>query len=452
MVESSQDLPSPPSRRKAKLGLVASGLVLLALVVSLLIHLESRARFEKARQRFVLDLAAEVPSLDPLALRAQVASLEPDAVPEDENAARWFLSGAEALVLSREEVRQIKALAPQTTASWDEEQSRLARELVERNLPALELLHRARSHPKSHYGVTYKDFIDAEIPNLLGLLDASFLLLTEARLAFDAGDTEAGLAVLETMAHLTETLRRETLLIFQLIAHVTEKLQLQGISDLLTSDAPWIGNQEFLDRLETVISKVDLLPLGRTLVSLDSAIASAAAREGRTDLWSPDSTSRWVAYYLGHRRAAAYLDHGRRAAAIAFEPFGLLPDRELNVSLDPSQDPEDLRRIYLSSLAKGQLALSQRQLVSSALALRRWGLEHPAYPEVCPNVQGLSIPDPLAGHPLLCELRQGGGLRLSIVNGPQLAAEVVVSPTVHWILSLDLPAPTAPPEDDSEDS
>ncbi len=418
-------------------GLLGAALILLFLIVSLSIHLTGRAQFQRAAAAFDGELGSEVPDVSPLGLRAQVASFTPPAVAELENAARWLIAGAQAMVWGQDEIPSARELGRTPTTQWTAEQMSFARELVTRNRGGLEILQRATPLTASSYGVAYEDFIDAEIPNLVELLNAGYVVNLDSRLAFADGDVAHGLAALDTLAQLTDTLRRETMLIFVLVAHATEKLLLQGVSEVLISTQPWAADPRVLEHLQGLLPTVDLVAVSRRIIALDAAVVSVAALEGRADLFHTNNDSRWRAYYRGHREAAGYLDQGRQVAALVAEPYALIRQRFLSPSGDPL--PHNLGSAYRNAVSKGQAVLSQRRLVTAAVAMRRQGLEQGAYPDSCPDLEGLDSPDLFVGQPLVCRAQSDRSAHLEIPGAAELTGEVTPWPSL-WILEIDLPA------------
>ena len=433
------DTPSHASRRsRGRLVLLLSaGLLLLFLLVSLGTHLTGRSRFASAAEAFKSALGDEVPDLSKEGLRAQVAAFAPEPVDDPENAARWLIAGAQAIVWAEGEVQKVKELCRMPTSQWTSGQTVFAREFVARNEASLTTLHRATPLAASSYGIAYEDFIAGEIPDLIGLLRAAYLLTLDSRLALVDGDVEQGLASLDTVARLTDTLRQETLLIFVLIAHATEKLVLHGISEVLSTPEPSAASPEVLAHLERLIPVVDLLAAGKRIIALDAAVVSVGALEGRSDLWTEASRSRWRAYYRGHRRAAESLDAGRQVASLVDQSYAQARERFLSGS-DHSR-LEDLGPAYRNAFAKGQAIMSQRRLVAAALEMRRLGITQGAYPSSCPVLEILDTPDPLVGKPLVCQAGPDGTVHLEIPGVAELTHEITPGPSL-WILKVDLPA------------
>ncbi len=431
-------VPSPSWLRR--LGLLFAGVLVLVLLGSLAFHLQGRALYRDASNRFVSELGTEVPNLSPDAQLAQIAGFAPPPVAEAENAARWLVAGAQGLVWDRDEIRAVKDLARMPTSQWTTDQWVWVRDLVERNSGGLETLHRAVPLAGSHYGVAYDDILRSEIPNLIELMNAAHLVRLEGRLAFSEGEAEVGFEAIATLARLTESLRAETMLIFSLIGHVTEKLQLHGISEVLMSSEPWATSRETLVRLKRLMPSQDLLAFTRKIVALDAAVTAVAAIEGRDELWINASPSRLQVYYRGYRRAADYLDVGRERAALVYVPYASDKARFASPVVKP---PHALGGAYRSAVTKGQLAMSLRRLVAGALELRRIGLDEGIYPETCEGLATLAVSDPFVDQPLACQRLGDGSFHLEIPGIKALIDEMDL-PSKDWLTELTLsPVETA---------
>lgn len=427
-------------RRRFGLGLAV--LVIVGLLASLVTHLLGRARYAEAAERFEEELGAEVSRVEPAAVLAQIATFAPEAVPDVENAAQYLMAGAQAIVWGEGEMDLVRALLRTPTGQWTPGDEERLRSMIERNRGGLETMARAIPLEGSDYGIDYGNVPDIEVPNLLSLMNAGLVLGLEARVAFADGDPERGMAALETLARLNHSLRREALLISFLIAHVTEKTLLRGVTEVLASSEPWARDPEILERLGEILPEEDLLALGRKIIAIDAAVVSAATLEGWADKFFDGAPEPWLSRYLtGHRRAADYLDLGRAAASTSHQPQTLLHE-DIHGAADP-ETPEGLGSAYRKAVAKGQLAMSQRRLVATALELRRLGLERGAYPDPCPDLATLREPDPFVGEPLRCEPRADGSLELRVPAASSLVKSLSLHET-FWVLAIDLPAPPAP--------
>jgi len=431
-----------PRTKKSSLGrrfgLVLAGVLLLSLLASFGVHMSGRWRFAQAAEQFVSELPGSRLELSTSALATLVVSLAPPVPDPSDNAARWLTAGGKAMVLNADEDTQLRSgLASASTASWSAPQEAKARDMVQRNRGGLDTMQRAVACVGSSFEIDYSDLVDAEIPNLLELLIAGFLVNLDARLAFADGDPAAGFAALNVLARLTDSLRREPPLIFSLIAHVTEKLLLQGITEVLTSEQPWATQPQRVEQLRQLLPHDDLLAVSRKIVALDAAVTSLAKLQGWAELPLVESEPRWHTFFYGHRRAAAALDVGRQAVALVDQPYALHPER-FSTHGNRASASHNLESAYRRSITKSQLAMSQRQLVLSALEVRTRGLRDGAYPTACEQSSVAAAADPYFGRGLSCELDLDGSFRLVFPG----AGEVIEQDGLEkswWILGVVLP-------------
>lgn len=431
----------PRSSIVRRMGLILAGALILVLLASLVVHLVGRSQYAAAVDRFEDELGDVIPSLETGALLTEIATYAPDPVAEPENAAKYLVAGGGAVLWAEGDLETIQSLLVIPTAEWSQKHREQVRRLVERNRTGLDLMARAVPLSGADFEMSYDDLVHLEVPNLLRLLRAGLLLDLEARLAFAEGEPEKGLKALTTLERLNRSLRQEHVLIFSLVAHVTEKVMLQGITDVLGSTEPWAVELGTLDRLEALLPEDDLLAFTRKVIALDAAVVSTGIREGWPEEVIDREPQAWLSRYLhGHREAAAFLDEGRVSASLVGQSYALVQE-------DFAGDPEvDELAAYRNAVAKGQLALSQRQMVRTALELRRRGVERGAYSDPCPDLGTLSEHDPFVGQPLRCEVRPDGSLRLEIPGAGPLADELTPRPGTLWLVDLELPAPSAPAE------
>ncbi len=419
------------------LGLTLAGLLLLGLIVSLGIHLRGRASYSQAAEQFASELADQQLDFSAAGLPAQLASLAPPVPGPSDNAARWLVAGAKALVLDADFTSFRRQLSATPTARWTEQQAAQAEDLVDRNRGGLDTLRRAVPCAGSSYQLDYEDLIDAEIPNLIELLNAGHLVNIDARLALAKGDLAAGLVALDILARLTDSLRRETILIFSLIAHVTERLLLQGIAEVLSSEQSWAADPQLVERLQQRLPQDDLLAVGRKMVALDAAVTSLATLQGRAEMPQAEGDSSWRIFFSGHRRAAGLLDSGRVAVGLVDQPYALSPEHFL-AGGNRGSASHGLESAYRGTIAKSQLAMSQRQLIGAALEVRGQGLSQGAYGAGCQGLNAFQATDPYVGQPLVCRLESDRSFHLEVPG----AAEVVEKAGYlgsFWVLELDLP-------------
>lgn len=419
-----------------RLGIATAALLLVVLVASLAYHLIGKARFSAAVERFNTELGGVVPELTPSALEPQFAALAPPVPEASENAARWLLAGAQALVLSGTEVERMRdELSGVPAADWTPEQLAWAEQLVQRNRGGLDTLYRAVGLPGSSYEVDYADLAAAEIPDFLEVFRAGRFANLEARLAFAMGDVDRGIAALETLARMTQSLRDESILICSLVAHATERFLLQGIGEVLSSSQAWAANPELVARLGLLLPTDDLPQTGQRLVALDAAVTSWAALQGH-EVPEWERVSRLEVFLTGHRQAAALLDLGRSAAALHDRPYG--QHAELFAAVSEPETKSGLGSAYRDAIAKAQLAMSQRHLVAAAIEARQLGLDSGEYSANCPATPRLTATDPYTGQSIACRLGGDGSFWLAIPGAEELVASAELRAN-FWLFELGLP-------------
>lgn len=210
--------------RKTVLGI---GVVAVVVVV---VHLAFAAfaarRLAGARERF----ETAVGSL-------AVEDYAPQAPDEVENAAHWLSVGTRALVVlsgpqAAAEELLLERLKPDLTVVLTTEERAVADGLVSRNRPALELLGKAASCPRSSFGIDYADGADAALPPLIDLVETGRVVGLEGRLAVEARDRGRLVRSLGTLSALGRSLENEPILVANLVAMAVDPIyrQLLGLT------------------------------------------------------------------------------------------------------------------------------------------------------------------------------------------------------------------------------
>ena len=440
---SSPTLERPRRSRLRRLGLGLGALLLLALVVSLVMHLTGRSKYAASVAAFQEVLGDVVPDPRPAALMAQIASYAPEPVADVDNAARYLVAGAEAVVWGEGEYDVVRELAAMPVADWAVEQRQILTRVLDRNRGALDTMSSAVPLPDHDFGLDYDDIMNVEVPDLLGQLRAGVLLSLEGRLALTEGDLDLGFEALDNLDRMSRALREEEVLIFSLVAHVTERMALHAIVEILESDEAWARDPEVLARAESWLLDDDLATYTREVVALDSAVLSYSMLLGHPEEFlERPALSKLSRYLVGHRYAGHFLDQGRQTAVLVEKPFGT--HREIYDAPAPEGVSGMILGNYRNAVAKAQAALSQRQLVRNAIALRRAGLDRGSYLGACAGVTGQ--PDPFLGEPPTCEIDADGSLRLELVGAREMIEEISPGPRTSWITAARLPAPLIPEE------
>ncbi len=430
-----------PSWRR-RVGLAAAVLTVVALSASLALHLYGRARFKTAAGAYE-ELIGEKPVVD-------FSRFERPMPPEHANAAEWLQAGSEALIWSQAEQQLIREAAHLPRTQWTSEHEEQIPALLERNRGALATLHQAADLDESNYGLLYRHGVGLQIPFLLNQLAAAFLLNVEARLAFASGDPESGLLAARTLARLTTALDGEQAYIFSLIAIVCEKMLVGVMLETVRSPESWATDPTLLGELAATLPKRDPLARAKELTAVDAAALAAAAQFGYRESGTGPIRPAWsLRYLLGHWRAAELLTVARQVVALVEEPYPSARERLVAIPKPRllSRWPVfDLDQGYLESMfngaAKHQKIAAQRQLASTAVALRQLGLERGDYPATRPLLAGLEAPDPLTGRPLVYQRYDDGSSRIALDGSVELAREIMSlrPPAIEPFHAVELPA------------
>ena len=184
-------------------------LLFLALALAVLFQIGLRpwlAAREQAKDsahlaRVVADFQAETTSLDP-------ANYAPKPVPDLENAAHWALAGAAALV-DDDGFGETLASFARDPESFGSTKDLDLLDALERNQPALSLLHRMAELDRSDFGIDYGAGPKLRLPPLRQLYAAGALLGLDAVVAASEGSVEDALESLRSLDSLTSAMAGE---------------------------------------------------------------------------------------------------------------------------------------------------------------------------------------------------------------------------------------------------
>lgn len=361
-------------------------------------------------------------------ITAKLAELETAPIPPEQNAAEWLMAGAAAVVWSDADTKAIGEASYGPASEWSPELQASVREALDRQLGALETLHRAASLERSSYGIDYSHGIRAEMPNLLSLIRACRLLLAEARVAAADGDEDRAITALTTMGSMVSSLERESTILTALIGIACERMMLRATAETLISGHPWADQPAFLDALERTLPTEDLtdtLHRGFDTFALVN-IKALGERPERAEGWVEGITA------ADYDHAAASLNR------LVDIPYGSAPERFKES--DPDAPLTELIANTRLAIPRAQAALAQRQLVRAAIALRRIGLADGAYPADRSIVAELSTPDPFTGRPLAYEVREDGSAEVGLAGADELLQQVVLKSAAH-VPPIELSAP-----------
>ncbi|MFH1177230.1 MAG: hypothetical protein V1750_07465 [Acidobacteriota bacterium] len=423
------------------LRMMLAALILIALAGSLALHLYGQRRFRLAKERFE-------------AVTGPIELFVParPVLSPDQNAATWLVAGSEALVWSGEERYLIGELTLKPFAAWSAAERETLRAVLNRNRATFEILRRAVPLAAADFGITYEEGVRAKLPPLLKLLNAARLLLLEARVALANGDPAAALAGLSIVSRLAPALEQERATIVLLVGISSERILLTVAAEATAAPASWAAEPAFLDALAATLPGTDLVALARQSM-LDNGRAMLSTAGGSLP-WGPQSAPERTGwrdkvgrYLFGGLRDAESLAVSLELAEKTSTPWGEEPGLFAplpksswlwRLSSQMEASPKGLRAVA----GRAQLALAQRQLVSTAIALRRQAATTGSYPSDRPNLPALGRPDPFTGKRLLYRPAADGTLQIALDCPPGLIEKLLPAATV---VAITLPAPIAAP-------
>jgi hypothetical protein len=406
--------------------LTAAAVILIGLMVVTVVRVAEVVGASEPQQPYDLtDLSAE--------------DLEKPPLMDEENAAAWLQAGAAAIVWTDVEKATIgeATLAPHD--DWPKGQSSQVRAILDRHRGALETLHRAAPIERSNYGIRYREALDAEMPDLLGLLDASRLLMIEARIALADGDEVRTLGALETMTRLATSLQDEPTTITTLVGIACQRMMLTVAAEATQSEHPDIGTPEFLDDLEQKLPRTDD---GETLARLFDAWTAVLEDELNRRAAESETDS---AHRYDLDRTQLFELRSELLGLLAV-PYGTFPDRfgdqakEVMFEAEPEAVLEDVQG-FIKVIERFQVLEAQLQLIDTGIAMRRIGLEDGAYPTQRPALAVLTDPDPFTGRQLVYETRPDGSLELALDGAVALLEQIIPKQSAHALAPIVLPRP-----------
>ena len=379
---------------------------------------------------------------DPQAIEA-LKVFEKQAIPDDENAAKWLAGGAGAVVWSMAEKAAVGTASGLPFSEWDQETEATVREALARHRGALNTMSAAIELENSSYDIRYSDGTEAELPDLLTLLRAGRLLLCDARIAFADENPQAGLSALATMSRMARSLYEESTLITYLIAVAIERMMLIPAAEAVSSDESWAGEPAFLDGLEAMVLQTDQFRDFRRVLAAWEATLWAAVTRGVTRWGFGPEQSLELPDDLGREDIQ---QARRRAEQWLSIPYGRTPERLTQLEAEaeaqePANGIESDLVGFSAAIGRAQSVAAQRQLIRAALTMRRIMLATGSYPIDRPNDPDLINPDPFTDRQLSYEPGSDGSLTLAIVGVGDLLEPITVGGMDRYIRPITLPAP-----------
>ncbi len=376
-------------------------------VLATVFYLRSRGQREldDARREFT----EKVGSLDLTAYASK-------PVPEEENGAVWLLAGVRAVVIFQRERPDLGSLAETPSSRWTQEQAEFAKRLLERNAPALTLLH--RSLGKKACNLTDANSDGAGIG--FQEVKAARLLAVDSRDALRQGDMNRFFARAEILGILTSAQEREVELIDLLIGSYAERLLLPVLQE--AASVPSLRTSD-VERLEGLVPTADLMKAMRRNAGYETAAMMDRISNGteeqnlgvkfslmeRLAFWTTEDsdTARGILARMKQLESAG-LPYARRGA-----PLSAHPSSFFRYWGSESDDPW---RWDSQGKTAGRLqaTMALRQMTLLGLQVRKAGLEKGVYPADLSAFPGAKIPDPFSGQPVAYALNSDGSATLTV--------------------------------------
>jgi hypothetical protein len=96
---------------------------------------------------------------------------------------------------------------------------------------------------------------------------------------------------------------------------------------------------------------------------------------------------------------------------------------------------------FAKAIARAQSVDALRQRLMALIAMRRLALEQGGYPEVCPDLEVLSAPDPFTGKRIAYARNPDGSLTLAFDGAAELLEPITVASAFKTVAPVTLPAP-----------
>lgn len=420
------ETPVPEPRRRARIA-KAAVLTLAAIALALLlVHLAYDSLASRRLARSVREVEAEVGSLDPSRLR-------PPKVAEEENRAPLLKAAASMVRIDGEERNRLshllRALDP---ARFAAERSFLEG-IVARNALPLQVADAASRLPGSNWKIAYERGEEAELPDMLGLLQLDRIVMARAWLAHEQGRTSEAITSLQTGASIASSLSAEPVLLLQLVRRALDRQHLAIVRVLVVASP----SPETLEALARIVqdtapaaSAVEALMGELTMhhITVAAYLAGAPAPAGTVPEMMTWRVTRRLTDPLvkdAEREYLSCLARAVRAARQARYQRGPMADCRCGWPFTNLNEESILLRADLSG--------SSRSLAELSLALLRHRGVHGAYPS---DLSALDLPalplDPFTGKPFSYERRAAGFVLVGQGEEEAKTLRVKVDRLLRW--------------------
>ena len=389
---------------------------------------------------------SSAPTLDHIDL----AAFNRPAIEDQLNAASWLEAGAGAVVWSDDDKETVKEAISAPYGEWSPDLKNRVSATLERQQGALTTLHQAAGLEECSWGIDYNKGIHAEIPVYPSLVWAQRLLWAQARQAFGAGEPDAGLTAVATMARMATCMEGESDEVMTLLGVAMEAWTLDAMKDALASPEGWAGSAAVLDRLQALVPATDLDAMLRRAIVNWAGKLKLAIESGDRGWVSPVSNQPVAA--LAQAKAEDVIRAARAAMDLVDRPCGTDPERFAHF---PEVLPEPERGLVIGKdgginlaamVARAQSASASRQALRAAIALRRIGSAEGSYPRDRSRVPELLLPDPFTGRDIAYTVSADGSARLDLDGALDLLEPYVNSRKIaaDLLRPITLPPPGAP--------
>jgi hypothetical protein len=374
-------------------------------------------------------------------------------VPDGENAAIPLRAGALALIEFGNDKPLVADLGEKPVSKWTESEKRALASLLEKNAPALELLHRGAALPRSSYGIKANSFsvsnpllLRVDLP-LFPLINAARLCLVDAESALGERDDVRCLRSAAAIAAIARSLQVESPLNAKLIAVACERMLLRLVHDAVADPG---SSRDLLGSLRGLIATSDLrAEWRRTRASERFVETTPEARAELIRLVAHSYVRGWIGrateLVFGDLARAEFDTNSTSVADAVGRPLGTLSadEREGRTIRSSWFDPISPWQLPNLNKAAGrfQATLSQRRLAVVALRLRQDAWLAGGYPASLAGIAEAAAQDPFTGGSLRYQRRPDGSAVLEVRGAEKLwkdAYQDVVNPCPF---TWELPAP-----------